>query len=147
MAGAHLARGQWRTGENWNPGAVIDKFRRGREAVRDKGVTAEGKMALGGPVSVTDWASGLQCMVPSPRGCQGLGACHSEVCEPGLDSRPASEAAQRPCAAFEPQGAGDCCFRAARRPCQGPHPRPFGQQALEGDDAGSCARAVVLLRR
>ncbi|POS76960.1 hypothetical protein DHEL01_v204641 [Diaporthe helianthi] len=24
--------------ENWNPGAVIDRFRRGREAARDKGV-------------------------------------------------------------------------------------------------------------
>lgn len=47
MAGAHLTRSQWRTTENWNPGAVIDKFRRGREVVRDKGVTREGKKGTG----------------------------------------------------------------------------------------------------
>lgn len=50
MAGAHLTRSQWTTTENWNPGAVIDKFRRGREVVRDKGVTREGKRVL------ADWA-------------------------------------------------------------------------------------------
>lgn len=38
MAGAHLTRSQWRAAENWNDGAVIDRFRRRREAVRDKGV-------------------------------------------------------------------------------------------------------------
>lgn len=67
--------------ENWNPGAVIDRFRSGREVIRDQGVTTEGKRVLGSPISVTDWASGLQCMAPSPRGCQGFGACHIEVCE------------------------------------------------------------------
>lgn len=94
MAGAHLTRSQWTTTENWNPGAVIDKFRRGREVVRDKGVTTEGKRMMGSPISVTDWASGLQCMVPSPRGCQGFRACHSEVCGLGLEL---SEEAWRPC--------------------------------------------------
>lgn len=112
--------------KNWNPGAVIDKFRRGREVVRDKGVTTEGKRVLGSPISVTDWASGLQCMVPSPRGCQDFRAGHSEVCELGLEL---SEAAWRPCQLhLSRRMPGDSCFRAARRPCQGPQPEPFGQQ-------------------
>lgn len=103
MAGAHLTRSQWTMTKNWNPGAVIDKFRRGREVVRDKGVTTEGKRVLGSPISVTDWASGLQCMVPSPRGCQDFRAGHSEVCE--LWARTQRGSLETLPAAFEPQDA------------------------------------------
>lgn len=103
--------------ESWSSDRQVPER---QEVVRDKGVTTEGKRVLGSPISVTDWASGLQCMVPSPSGCQDFRAGHSEVCELGLEL---SEAACRPCQLhLSRRMPGDCCFRAARRPCQGPQP-------------------------
>ena len=51
----------------------------------DRQVPKAGRSFETSPISVTNWASELQCMVPSQRGCQGFRACHSEVCGLGLE--------------------------------------------------------------